>query len=115
MIVIDGYDLTKTDIHELIALRNLAATLNVEVWVTGTYETAQTPVTASKELNEGLHAEYLDYFEVVLVLTQSNAEVIHLNLIKSHKERGLKDLELDLDPNIFLLHKIPPKISPLSH
>jgi KaiC/GvpD/RAD55 family RecA-like ATPase len=100
VIVVDGYDFTKTDSKEFGLFKKLAEDLNIELWFSATLHRDDPSVD-----NQGIPALLSHIIDKVgiLVMLDPQEDYIHLTLTKDHEVTPHKDLHLKLDPQILLI------------
>jgi len=99
LVVIDGYDFSKSSAEEVSLFKQLASELGIEVWFSATL----LPSEASEkgDIPEFLQ-QYQESISVIIRLVAVD-DYIHLNLLKDHEATLNKDLHLKLDPQILLI------------
>ena len=96
MIVIDGYDFSKSSPEEMQEFKKYAEQFGVEMWFSAKIE--------KSENEEGIPAEIAVAVPVsaVIIRLQEKADHVHLKLVKDH-DAPCVDLHLKLDPTILLI------------
>lgn len=100
IVVVDGYDFTKSSNEEFRLFKELAEDLDIEIWFSATLHRDDPSVDAS-----GIPAvlsEVMDSVGIVVMLDPQD-DYIHLTLLKDHEVIPHKDLHLKLDPQILLI------------
>ncbi len=100
VIVVDGYDFTKSSIEEFSLFRQLAEELQIELWFSSTLHRDE------RSFNEAgiptVMEKYLEHVAIMIMLDPQD-DYIHLTLIKDHDAAPNRDLHLKLDPQILLI------------
>ena len=101
VIMIDGYDFNKGSIDDLQQIKELAKSLNLEIWISaslvdeeGGFDEKGVPL---------LLKNYLDKIAILIFIKPEN-ELIHLQLVKDHDIFPDSDMiHLKLDPKSLLI------------
>lgn len=100
LVVIDGYDFSKSSSDEVLVFKQLAEQLAIEIWFTVTLS-QDIDAPAAKEFPAILD-DYKNAISIVITL-KAKGDFIHLTLVKDHNETPHCDLHLKLDPQILLI------------
>ena len=100
LVVVDGYDFTKSNPAEFTLFKELAVQLNLELWFSATVRRDDPTVTA-----EGVPTALAPFMDdaSVLITLDPREDYIHLTLVKDHSGTPNSDLNLKLDPHILLI------------
>jgi hypothetical protein len=99
-IVVDGYDFNKKNIEGIITVRDFAARLGIEIWISASLK-GEEPLFDEKGIPHELK-EYLEEIAVLITLKYMG-DYVHLKLVKDHDEIPSRDLLLKLDPKTLLI------------
>lgn len=99
-IVVDGYDFTKGNIEGLKTVRDFAARLGIEIWISASLK-GKEPVFDEKGIPHELKS-YLEEIAVLITLKYAG-DYVHLKLVKDHGEIPSRELQLKLDPKTLLI------------
>lgn len=100
IIVVDGYDFSKSTREEFALFKNLAGELGIEIWFSATLHRDDPSVNT-----QGI-PRVLDGFiddAAILIMLDPRDDYIHLRLVKDHDVTPHLDLHLKLDPQILLI------------
>ena len=100
VVVIDGYDFSKSSPEEFRSFKQFAEESQIEIWFSASIkkDSPQSPDSNVPDLLQG----YLKDITVVVFLEPRDTYV-HLRLVKDHDVMPLSDLHLKLDPHILLI------------
>ena len=100
LIVVDGYDFSKSSIEDFHLFKQLAETLNIEIWFSATLRREEYEPNP-----KGIPLPLEPYISdiSILILLNPQDDYIHLTLAKDHDITPNKDLHLKLDPQILLI------------
>ena len=100
VVIIDGYDFSKSTGEEFDSFRRFAEEAGIEIWFSASIK--KGPL--QKESPDVLAAlkDYLQYIAVFIVL-EPCGNYIRLKLAKDHEKVPMTDLHLKLDPHILLI------------
>lgn len=100
VIVIDGYDFSKSNPEELLVFKQFAERLSLEIWFS-----ASLRMETLKLNDSGIPVTLEPYMDIlsIMILLKHKEGIINLELKKDHKEKILNDLEIKLDPKILLI------------
>ncbi len=99
-IVVDGYDFSKANIEGIKTVRDFAARLGIEIWISASLK-GEEPLFDEKGIPHELK-EYLEEIAVLITLKYMG-DYVHLKLVKDHDEIPSRDLLLKLDPKTLLI------------
>jgi hypothetical protein len=100
IIVVDGYDFTKSNSQEFFLFKQLAEELQVELWFSATIHREE------RSFNEAGIPTVLESFMphvAIMIMLDPQDDYIHLTLVKDHDAAPNRDLHLKLDPQILLI------------
>ncbi|MBN1577909.1 MAG: hypothetical protein JW913_15220 [Chitinispirillaceae bacterium] len=100
LVVVDGYDFSRSNSAEFHLFKELAEKLNIEIWFSATLLREEHP------LNDRGIPIILEQFmtdTAILIMLNPREDYIHLNLVKDHEVMPNCDLHLKLDPQILLI------------
>ncbi len=101
VLIMDGVDFRATSNEELAALKQLAETLKVEVWMSAQVHRADPPQPPVRVAD---HVVRFDRYISIFVLLHPEEEgSITVQLLKDHDNPDLTDLRMKLDPTTLLL------------
>jgi hypothetical protein len=105
MVIVDGYDFSRTDRANLEAFKSFARDMNLEIWfsVSLPAEEADGGEASEREL-PSLLAPYVDQFAIVVRMRTTEGHV-SLRLLKDHDIQPVPDLHLELDPKTLLVEE----------
>ncbi|MBN1306279.1 MAG: hypothetical protein JXA18_00070 [Chitinispirillaceae bacterium] len=98
--VIDGYDFTKSNETEFHLFKELAETLDIELWFSATLRPGDRQCS---DRGIPLPLEPFMGDTAILIMLNPREDYIHLNLVKDHEVMPNCDLHLKLDPHILLI------------
>jgi hypothetical protein len=101
-ILIDGFDFDKAKDEAVAALRALAKEVNAELWLCGKTDHGNIDGPKSSSDARGVLPKAINRFYdslQVIVLLQSDGDVVRLQLMKDHDNEDLASLHLSLDPS----------------
>jgi hypothetical protein len=101
IIILDGFpDWHTAGEEDLLKVKELAARLNCELWLSGTlHREGQIQDSRGVPVEMARFDPYLS----VIVRLDPKADHVRLNLIKDHESSEVADLHLQLDPATFLI------------
>lgn len=99
-IVVDGYDFNKADVEGIKKMREFAARLGIEIWISASLK-SEEPLFDEKGFPHELK-EYLGEIAVLITLKYAG-DYVHLKLVKDHDDIPSRDLLLKLDPKTLLI------------
>lgn len=99
LVVIDGYDFTKSNAEEFTLFKQLASELGIEIWFTATLDGRDCAATT---VIPSILAPFIANVSVLIRL-EAKDEYIRLTLLKDHAAVVNNDLHLKLDPRILLI------------
>lgn len=99
-VVVDGFDFTKATVEAVRLVRDFAAELGIEVWVSASLR-GDEPLFDEK----GIPKELKDFLSEisVLITLKFAGDYVHMKLVKDHDEIHVRDLQLKLDPKTLLI------------
>ncbi len=100
LIIIDGYDLSKSTPEEFGRFKQLAEDLGIEVWFSATLRREER---SSDDKGIPLSLEPFIENVAILILLDPKDDFIRLTLVKDHDLDHRGDLHLKLDPRILLI------------
>ena len=103
-IVIDGYDFERGKPETLVAVREFASQLGIEVWFSASIHRDDPRVDENGA--PALLVPFLESIDVLITLQPSDGRV-KLSLIKDHERYVTEDLHLMLDPKSLLIAEEP--------
>jgi replicative DNA helicase len=100
VIIVDGYDFTKSTPEEVYAFKQFAEEMSLEIWFSASlkeedleFNNSGVPVTLGP---------FIDILSILIFLRHKEG-IISLELKKDHDEKNLNDLTIKLDPKILLI------------
>ncbi len=99
-VIFDGYNIQEATNEDLIAIRDFAKQINLEVWFSISLK-GEEPLFDEK----GIPTELKKYYEHLDVLISMKYEGghVHLKVVKDHDNVEPKDMNLKLDPKTLLI------------
>jgi len=99
LVVIDGYDFSRSSHEEVELFKQLAGELAIEVWFT------VSAISFDNETDNQIPGSLRKFESLISVIVKLEAreDYIHLNLLKDHDASLQQDLHLKLDPQILLI------------
>jgi hypothetical protein len=100
LVVVDGYDFSKSSPEDFHLFKQLAEKINIEIWFSATIRREE------REFDEsGIPLPLDSYISdvAVLIMLDPQDDFIHLTLVKDHDITPNSDLHLKLDPQILLI------------
>jgi KaiC/GvpD/RAD55 family RecA-like ATPase len=98
VVVIDGYDFSRSSAEEMREFKTFAKNLKLEFWFSATVIDSDFDGSCIPSLLTQVKEEV-----VVIICLQQMKKYIHLNLVKDHDSIIVKDTHLKLDPEILLI------------
>jgi hypothetical protein len=100
MIVIDGYDFTKSNPSEIEVFKKFAEDMGLEIWFS-----ASLRAETLKFDDQGVPTVLGPFMNIlsILIFLKHKEGIICLELKKDHDEKILSDLTIKLDPKILLI------------
>jgi hypothetical protein len=100
VIILDGFDFENGTEAEMAVLKDMAQSLNVEMWFTALTHRDE-PVTNPKGIPNPV-ARFDAWISVLVNLTP-DGDAVTVQLLKDHENENLVDLHMKLDPTTLLL------------
>lgn len=100
VVVIDGYDFSKSSDTEFSSFKKLAEELNIQIWLSATVRREEQ--TTTEQGIPLLLAPFISNVAILITLDPCE-DYIHLNLVKDHDGAPNSNLHLKLDPQILLI------------
>lgn len=100
IVVVDGYDFSKSSDAEFSSFKKLAEVLNIEIWLSATLRREEETTN-----EQGIPSHLVPFISnvAILITLDPREDYIHLNLVKDHDITPNCDLHLKLDPQILLI------------
>ncbi len=100
LIIVDGYDFSKSNAIEFHKFKEMAEKLQSEIWFSISLNHKESALD-----KHGIPLILQQYMEDILILItlEPKGDFIHLNLVKDHELFPKRDLHLKLDPYILLI------------
>lgn len=100
LMVVDGYDFSKSTAAEFHLFKEFAEKLQIEMWFSVTLRREER--TFSEQGFPTILEEFMKD-TAILIMLDPREDYIHLNLVKDHEVTPHSDLHLKLDPQILLI------------
>ena len=99
-VIFDGYDIQEASNEDLLAIRDFAKRINLEVWFSISLKDKE-PLFDKQGVPVELK-KYFDYLDVLISMRYEGGHV-HLKVVKDHDIVDPKDMHLMLDPKTLLI------------
>ena len=101
-VIVDGLDLAQAGTGDLLAFKDFAGRLGLEVWFSASLK-KDDPLFDERGIPYELKG-YLGAIDVLISL-QHHGDHVHFNLVQDHGRLAPRDLRLELDPTTLLIAK----------
>jgi hypothetical protein len=101
VLLLDGVDFRATNNEELAALKQLAANIRVEIWISAQTHRDKPPKDPRGVCDRVVRFD--DYISVMVLLHPEKEGSVTIRLLKDHENKDLADLHMELDPTTLLL------------
>ena len=99
-IIVDGYNFAKSSNADLALFQAAAAELGLEFWFSASLRGEEGKIG-----QDGIPVILQPFLAqiAILIMLQSDNDMIHLHLAKDHEDKITEDLHLKLDPKVLLI------------